>query len=94
MKAFLVLLLFFAIMSLIAFCMMGLDKSYAIEHKWRIPESKLFTAALFGGAIGGTLGMFYYHHKTRHAIFRIGFPILAALQIGILLAALIFMAVV
>ena len=40
----------------------------------------LFLLALLGGALGGTLGMHVFHHKTRHWYFVVGFWALFALQ--------------
>ncbi|RHR10367.1 DUF1294 domain-containing protein [Pseudoflavonifractor sp. AF19-9AC] len=78
MKAALVWL---AALNLIAFILMGLDKWKARRGAWRIPEKTLFLAALLGGALGGTVGMHLFHHKTRHWYFRFGFPILLVLQL-------------
>jgi len=36
------------------------------------------------GSLGGTLGMFCFHHKTRHWYFRYGFPILLVVQLLLL----------
>ena len=41
--------------------------------------------ALLGGALGGTLAMQVFRHKTRHWYFRFGFPLLTVLQIALLL---------
>ena len=38
--------------------------------------------AVLGGAIGGTLGMYAFRHKTRHWYFALGFPAAALLQIA------------
>lgn len=46
----------------------------------RIPEKTLFLAVILGGGIGGTAGMFFFRHKTRHWYFRFFFPLLAVLQ--------------
>lgn len=40
---------------------------------------------VIGGSIGGLLGMRVFHHKTRHALFVWGIPIIIALQIGLVL---------
>ena len=50
---------------------------------WRISERTLFVFALLGGAVGGTIGMFVFHHKTRHLAFRLCFPLLAAAQLAL-----------
>ena len=74
-------LLWLAAVNLIAFALMGLDKWKAQRGAWRISEKTLFLAALLGGALGGTVGMHLFHHKTRHWYFRFGFPFLLILQL-------------
>ncbi|WP_295217742.1 DUF1294 domain-containing protein [Ruminococcus sp.] len=69
------------LVSTIAFCLMGVDKRRAKRQAWRIPEKTLLLVTLLGGGIGGTLGMWCFHHKTRHWYFRYGFPLIALLQI-------------
>lgn len=70
-----------ALMNVIAFALMGIDKHKAKAGKWRIKEATLFLAtALFGG-LGGTLGMYVFRHKTKHWYFKIGFPALLVVQI-------------
>ena len=66
--------------SLAGFIMMGLDKKKAAAHKWRIPEKTLFLTAAIGGSIGVLLGMFFFRHKTRHLSFRLGIPLILAVQ--------------
>lgn len=74
-------LLFYLIaINVIAFAAMGIDKAKACAGKWRIAESTLFALAALGGALGGTLGMRVFHHKTKHKEFRFGFPALLCVQ--------------
>ena len=75
-----ILFIIIIIMSVLSFSVMGIDKRRAKMKKWRISEKTLFLFALLGGAIGGTVGMLTFHHKTKHWYFRFGFPVLAALQ--------------
>ena len=84
MKALHLLLIIYAVMSVIGFALMGIDKSRAINRKWRINEATLFLIALFGGGIGSTLGMFFFRHKTKHWYFRLFFPLFAAAQTALL----------
>ena len=60
------------LINLAAFALMGLDKAYVRRGGWRVPEKTLFGAALLGGAVGGTIGVFFFRHKTRHWYFRYG----------------------
>ena len=72
-----------ALMSLLLFVTMGADKRRAIEGARRVPEARLFTLALIGGAVGGWLGMYVFRHKTKHGKFIVGFPLIALLQLGL-----------
>ena len=76
------------VMNLLAFALMGIDKAKAKRGAWRISEKTLFlVTALFGG-LGGTLGMTFFRHKTKHWYFKLGFPALLVIQI-VLLALLL-----
>lgn len=76
------ILIVLILMSLAAFIAMGIDKRRARLEKWRISEKVLFLLALLGGAVGGTVGMLVFRHKTKHWYFKFGFPILAVLQLA------------
>ncbi|MFY3790452.1 DUF1294 domain-containing protein [Ureibacillus sp. MALMAid1270] len=78
------LLAFIIIESIILLILMGLDKSKAKKKEWRISERTLFTIAIFGGACGGVLGMYFFRHKTKHNSFAFGFPLLAAIHVFLL----------
>ena len=76
------------VMNLLAFALMGIDKVKAKRGAWRIPEKTLFlVTALFGG-LGGTLGMTFFRHKTKHWYFKLGFPALLVVQIALLVLLL------
>ena len=77
------LLVLMAVMSVFLFVMMALDKGKARRGAWRISERTLFVFALLGGAVGGTAGMFFFRHKTKHRSFRLAFPLLAAAQLAL-----------
>ncbi len=57
-------------------------------QKSRVPEKTLFVVAAVGGSIGAILGMWLFHHKTRHWYFVYGMP---AILIGQLLIAWVAM---
>lgn len=68
-------------MNILGFSLMGIDKARAIRGAWRISEATLFTVALAGGALGATLGMRLFRHKTKHWYFRYGFPAILIIHI-------------
>lgn len=56
-------------LSLINFILYGYDKFQAKNDGWRVPEKVLLLLGVFGGAIGGLIGMQVFHHKTRKNYF-------------------------
>lgn len=79
-----ILSVYLPFINLAGFLLFGNDKKRARRKRRRIPESRLFLAAFLGGAAGCLLGMGIFHHKTRHARFCIGMPLLLILWILIL----------
>lgn len=75
---------YFAVMNLIGFAMMGIDKRKAVKKLWRIPEYTFFVVALIGGSIGTIIGMRLFHHKTRHRYFTYGLPMILLLQVALI----------
>jgi uncharacterized membrane protein YsdA (DUF1294 family) len=59
---------------------MGWDKRAAKRGAERIPEASLFLLAALGGAAGVLAGMYLFRHKTRHASFLAGVPLLLLVQ--------------
>jgi uncharacterized membrane protein YsdA (DUF1294 family) len=74
------ILVIFIVMNMIGFFMMKVDKQKAIKRQYRIRERTLWIVALLGGAIGSTIGMNTYRHKTKHLSFKVGFPLLAVIE--------------
>lgn len=64
----------FAVMTVLGFVVMGIDKAKAKEGKWRIKEAALFAFAILFGGVGTTLGMYVFRHKTKHWYFAVFFP--------------------
>ena len=73
--------IYYFLINLVLFVMMGNDKARAVKNRWRIPEAYLFIAALLGGAVGGLLGMHVYRHKTKKPAFYIIFSIAIVMHI-------------
>lgn len=73
-------LAYLGVINLAALWMMGADKSRARKKRRRIPEKRLLWTGALGGALGLGLGMRIFHHKTRHAAFQWGVPLLIVLH--------------
>ena len=86
MRVTLLLSGYYILINLIGFFTMGIDKRKAIKRAFRIPESTLFIIAIIGGSLGTLLGMYVFHHKTRHWYFVYGMPAILLLQIIAVLA--------
>jgi uncharacterized membrane protein YsdA (DUF1294 family) len=71
------------IINVFAFVSYGLDKLKAKRNARRISERALLLLALVGGSVGAWLGMLVWRHKTKHAKFRFGVPILLLLQVAL-----------
>ena len=75
-----------ALINLVTFLVFGFDKlkaKYKEKHEGarRVPEKTLFLLAALGGSVGALLGMRVWRHKTLHRSFRIGIPLILAVQI-------------
>ena len=78
------LIIYLVIINIVGLCMMGVDKGRARNHEWRIPEAALFGVSIIGGAAGSLAGMYLFRHKTQHASFVIGIPVILIIWIIIL----------
>lgn len=89
MNVLILLIAYYVIINIIGFALMGIDKAKARKRAFRIPEATLFIIAFIGGSLGSTIGMHFFHHKTRHWYFLFGMPAILVLQIA-LVAVLYF----
>ena len=78
-----VLLLYFAVVNLLAFSLFAIDKKSAKKNKDRVSEGKLFLLAVLGGALGAWGGMYFFRHKTKHWYFVVFMPLILFVQIGV-----------
>ena len=78
------------VINLIAFALYGIDKRRAKKHQFRIPEKTLLWMARIGGGVGSWLGIKVFHHKTKHARFRIAVPLWTILWMVALILAFIY----
>ena len=76
-------LIYLATLNVLTFVLYGIDKYKARHDRWRISEATLLGLSVLGGAIGAWLGIRIWHHKTQHAIFRYGVPLILLAQLAV-----------
>ena len=79
-----IIVFYLVFINIITFFLYGVDKWKAQRVRWRIPESVLLGMAAIGGSVGAWLGMQVWRHKTQHAKFRYGVPIILIVQVALL----------
>lgn len=70
----------FLIFNIAGMVVVAVDKSKAIDHRWRIPERVFFTMAVLGACPGIYGGCLLFRHKTKHKSFMWGLPAILVLQ--------------
>ena len=83
--------IYFVIINLAGIFVMWSDKRKAKKGAWRIKESTLFAVALLGGALGTTLGMYWFRHKTQHWYFKFGFPAILIAETALVVWVMYFL---
>lgn len=71
---------YFILLNILGFLSMYIDKEKAKKNKWRIKESTLLMIAVLGGSLGSYAGMKVFRHKTKHAKFKYGIPLIILVQ--------------
>lgn len=84
-RLFVGLAIYLVIANCVGFAAMGIDKSKAKRGAWRILEKTLFLLSIIGGSVGTWLGMYAFHHKTKHWYFVIGMPLILVGQIALVI---------
>lgn len=74
-------LIYYAVINVIGFISMGIDKFKAQNHMWRIPEKTLLLYPLLLGSVGSYIGMKVFRHKTLHPQFKYGIPALFVVNV-------------
>lgn len=82
-------LIYFLVISFYNVMLTCSDKRLAIKGGRRVPEKKLFCAALLGGALAMYITMRTIRHKTLHKRFMIGLPVIIILQTAAVIFAVI-----
>ncbi len=87
-----VLIAYVATISLLSIIVCIYDKviSKANNVKLRVPEKSLFVWSAAGGSVTMFLTMLIIRHKTKHASFMIGIPVIIILQAALIWALMHF----
>ncbi|NLL52832.1 MAG: DUF1294 domain-containing protein [Peptococcaceae bacterium] len=75
---------YFIGINIYALLSIGRDKFKAKKHKRRTPEKHFLFLGLIGGALGVFIGMQIFRHKTKHAKFKYGVPVLIIYNIALI----------
>ena len=84
---FLYIGIYLAGVSLWAVGLTAYDKRAAKNRSWRIKERTLLLVSVIGGSVTMLLTMRVIRHKTKHAKFMIGIPVIIVLQIATVIFA-------
>lgn len=84
--------IYLAVISIIAVVVTCYDKIAATKRpKHRTPEATLLFISVLGGSVAMYITMQVIRHKTKHAKFMIGIPVIMLLQIAAVVAALVLL---
>lgn len=79
-----IIIIILGTLNLLAFGLVGVDKSKSAHDHQRVPELYFFIWAIFFSSIGVLLGMLTFHHKTKKLSFIIGIGVLLLQQVALL----------
>jgi len=79
-----VLFIYLAVINAVTFATFGIDKLQAVRGGTRVRELVLMGMSLVGGAAGGLVAMYAFHHKTQKKLFSIGLPIMLVAHVALL----------
>ena len=75
--------IYFAAINLIAIALTVCDKRAARCGSWRVKERTLLLISAIGGSVAMLVTMTLIRHKTKHAKFMVGIPVIIVLQIAV-----------
>ena len=80
-----IILLYVAVISLISIVVCVYDKIISKRDRveLRIPEKTLLILSALGGSVAMYIAMQITHHKTKHAKFMIGIPVIILIQLAL-----------
>lgn len=87
-----ILLLYLGVISILSIVICVYDKLFSKLNRvsLRIPESALLLISAAGGSVAMLLCMLLIRHKTKHAKFMLGIPVIILLQAALVYAGFHF----
>jgi len=87
-----ILLIYLGVISVISLIVCIYDKLFSKFNnvKLRVPEKSLFIFSALGGSVAMYLCMLLIRHKTKHASFMLGIPVIIILQAALIYAGFHF----
>ena len=76
-----ILIIYLALINVVAAAVCIVDKQKAVKQKRRISEKTLFILSIIGGSLGMFIAMQLVRHKTKHLKFMLGIPAIMLVQI-------------
>lgn len=76
------ILLFYLLISVVTYMIYAIDKSAAMQNRWRVPEKTLHLLSLCGGWPGAFIAQQYLRHKTQKASFRLVYWLTVGAHLG------------
>lgn len=88
-----IILIYIAVISLISIIVCIYDKIVSKKNRveLRVPEKTLLSLSFIGGAVAMYLTMQMIRHKTKHAKFMIGIPIIMILHAALVICYFYFL---
>lgn len=83
------LLIYWALISLIAVAVCAWDKHRAKKGGRRVPERTLLLLCVLGGSAAFWAAMYLFHHKTRKPKFYLGVPAILIVQVAVVIWLLV-----
>ena len=86
------LTVYFLVISLLSAVFTVYDKKAAVKRPdRRVPEAKFFLLSLLGGSLAMYITMQSVRHKTKHAKFMIGIPLIMLLHAALVICYFYFL---
>ena len=88
-----IILIYLAVISLVSIIVCIYDKAISKKNRveLRIPEKSLIILSILGGSVAMYITMQMVRHKTKHAKFMIGIPVIIVLQIALVVCYFYFL---